>query len=52
MFDVLHIPLAFTWEIYGDLQADNDDCFRMFNPVSKAVFQVRKRAPLSFLSVR
>ena len=40
MFDVLHIPLPFTWEIYGDEKANNDDCFRMFNPVSRAVFEV------------
>eukprot|EP00243_Klebsormidium_subtile_P004113 TRINITY_DN17894_c0_g1_i1.p1 TRINITY_DN17894_c0_g1~~TRINITY_DN17894_c0_g1_i1.p1 ORF type:complete len:498 (+),score=95.97 TRINITY_DN17894_c0_g1_i1:371-1864(+) len=39
MFDVLHIPLPFTWEIYGDEKANNDDCFRMFNPVSRAVFE-------------
>ena len=34
MHDVLGIPLAFTWEIYGDTAAHFNDCFRMFNPVS------------------
>ena len=29
------VPVAFTWEIYGDTQAHYMDCFRMFNPVSE-----------------
>ena len=24
---------VYTWEVFGDLKAHNDDCFRMFNPV-------------------
>ena len=28
------MPMAFTWEIYGNMTADFHDCFRMFNPVS------------------
>jgi len=28
------VPMAFTWEIYGNMTADFHDCFRMFNPVS------------------
>ena len=31
----LSVPVAFTWEIYGDLAAGINDCFRMFNPLSK-----------------
>ena len=27
------MPMAFTWEIYGNMTADFHDCFRMFNPV-------------------
>jgi len=27
------VPMAFTWEIYGNMTADFHDCFRMFNPV-------------------
>ena len=34
-FDVVKVPAAFTWEIYGDTQAHFDDCFAMFNPVTK-----------------
>jgi hypothetical protein len=42
MFERLKVPLSFTWEIYGDSQADFNDCFRMFNPVTQEVFdQVR-----------
>ena len=29
------VPVAFTWEIYGDTQAHYMDCFRMFNPVGE-----------------
>jgi hypothetical protein len=38
MFEVLKVPMAFTWEIYGDESASYDDCFRMFNPLGKAHF--------------
>ena len=34
MHDRLSVPLAFTWEIFGDAAAHFNDCFRMFNPVS------------------
>ena len=34
MYSVLNIPLAFTWEIYGDTTAQYEDCFRMFNPLT------------------
>lgn len=33
------VPFASTWEIYGDLNAPYDDCFRMFNPLTKQVRQ-------------
>lgn len=28
------VPIALTLEIYGDERAPNEDCFRMFNPVT------------------
>jgi hypothetical protein len=34
-FDVMKVPAAYTWEIYGDIDAHYDDCFAMFNPVTK-----------------
>ncbi|KAL4186505.1 hypothetical protein AMTRI_Chr09g34250 [Amborella trichopoda] len=33
MYDIVKVPMAFTFEIYGDLDASNKDCFRMFNPI-------------------
>ena len=38
MYDRLKVPLAFTWEIYGDNEAHFNDCFRMFNPVTPESF--------------
>ena len=38
MYERLKVPLSFTWEIYGDADAHFDDCFRMFNPVTRGAF--------------
>ncbi|KAF6256287.1 hypothetical protein COO60DRAFT_132374 [Scenedesmus sp. NREL 46B-D3] len=38
MYEVLGIPMSFTWEIYGDENATFEDCFRMFNPLGKQQF--------------
>eukprot|EP00879_Flechtneria_rotunda_P019482 GHRR01020461.1.p1 GENE.GHRR01020461.1~~GHRR01020461.1.p1 ORF type:complete len:453 (+),score=174.98 GHRR01020461.1:125-1483(+) len=35
MFEVLGVPMPFTWEIYGDATASFDDCFKMFNPLGQ-----------------
>lgn len=35
LFLRMGVPVTFTWEIYGDMQASNDDCFRMFNPLER-----------------
>ncbi|KAF7817685.1 carboxypeptidase A6 [Senna tora] len=32
MYDIVRVPVAFTFEIYGDETASSKDCFRMFNP--------------------
>eukprot|EP00958_Prasinococcus_capsulatus_P004159 scaffold388_cov380-Prasinococcus_capsulatus_cf.AAC.16 len=41
--DYFHVklgtPLTFTWEIYGDLHANYRDCFRMFNPLSREIYE-------------
>lgn len=34
MYMVLNVPLAFTWEIYGDEEADYLDCYKAFNPTT------------------
>ncbi|GLI70695.1 hypothetical protein VaNZ11_015636 [Volvox africanus] len=39
MFKILQVPMAYTWEIYGDLKAHFDDCFRMFNPLDEEDFK-------------
>ena len=36
MHDVMGVPLSFTWEIYGDEQASFQECFKMFNPLTKS----------------
>lgn len=38
MHEVLGVPIPMTWEIYGDETVHFQDCFRMFNPVSKQQF--------------
>ncbi|KAG1361053.1 putative metallocarboxypeptidase A-like protein [Cocos nucifera] len=38
MYDIAKVPMAFTFEIYGDLSASSKDCFKMFNPVDKVTF--------------
>lgn len=39
MYEIARVPLAFTFEIYGDPKASNDDCFRMFNPLDSSIFE-------------
>lgn len=34
MYEALSVPVAMTWEIYGDFAASYADCFRAFNPVT------------------
>ncbi|XVE56273.1 hypothetical protein DITRI_Ditri03aG0225300 [Diplodiscus trichospermus] len=39
MYDVVGVPMAFTFEIYGDGTASTKDCFKMFNPVDHTTFK-------------
>ncbi|KAG0490017.1 hypothetical protein HPP92_006880 [Vanilla planifolia] len=39
MHDIVKVPMSFTFEIYGDLTASSNDCFKMFNPVDSDSFQ-------------
>ncbi|XP_017980778.1 PREDICTED: carboxypeptidase B2 isoform X1 [Theobroma cacao] len=39
MYDVARVPMAFTFEIYGDDTASTKDCFKMFNPVDHTTFK-------------
>ncbi|KAG8378075.1 hypothetical protein BUALT_Bualt08G0100300 [Buddleja alternifolia] len=38
MYDIARVPMAFTFEIYGDLKASSKDCFKMFNPIDITSF--------------
>ncbi|KAL5207922.1 hypothetical protein ABZP36_032357 [Zizania latifolia] len=38
MYDIVKVPMPFTFEIYGDETASTSDCFKMFNPVDKKTF--------------
>ncbi|EEF52851.1 metallocarboxypeptidase A-like protein MCYG_01475 [Ricinus communis] len=38
MYDIVKVPMAFTFEIYGDETASSKDCFKMFNPVDLTTF--------------
>ncbi|XP_028083274.1 mast cell carboxypeptidase A [Camellia sinensis] len=38
MYDIARVPMAFTFEIYGDRTASSRDCFKMFNPVDLTTF--------------
>lgn len=38
MYDVVRVPMAFTFEIYGDGTATSKDCFKMFNPIDLTTF--------------
>ena len=39
MYDVAGVPISFTWEIFGDLNASFADCFKMFNPIDSAAVE-------------
>ncbi|EXB56340.1 Carboxypeptidase A6 [Morus notabilis] len=38
MYDIVKVPMAFTFEIYGDEAASPKDCFKMFNPTDINTF--------------
>ncbi|XP_004500881.1 uncharacterized protein [Cicer arietinum] len=38
MYDVVRVPMAFTFEIYGDGTTSSRDCFKMFNPTDLASY--------------
>lgn len=43
MYEILNIPVAMTWEIYGDLAAPFADCFRAFNPITAEQYHLTIR---------
>lgn len=38
MHDKLGVGVAMTWEVFGDESAPYEDCFRMFNPLTKSAY--------------
>ncbi|CAK9178333.1 unnamed protein product [Ilex paraguariensis] len=38
MYDIARVPIALTFEIYGDGTASSKDCFKMFNPIDITTF--------------
>lgn len=38
IYDITKVPMAFTFEIYGDESAPQKDCFKMFNPTDVSTF--------------
>ncbi|CAJ1973147.1 unnamed protein product [Sphenostylis stenocarpa] len=38
MYEIVGVPMAFTFEIYGDGTAPARDCFKMFNPTDFATY--------------
>ncbi|KAH9300095.1 hypothetical protein KI387_011678, partial [Taxus chinensis] len=39
MYEIVRVPLAFTFEIYGEPKVSSEDCFRMFNPLDSSIFE-------------
>lgn len=39
MYEIVKVPMAFTFEIYGEPNASSNDCFKLFNPTDSAVFE-------------
>ncbi|KAG0490020.1 hypothetical protein HPP92_006883 [Vanilla planifolia] len=49
MHDIVKVPMSFTFEIYGDLTASSNDCFKMFNPVDSDSFQILGQADIKLV---
>ncbi|XP_048501834.1 uncharacterized protein LOC104905661 isoform X2 [Beta vulgaris subsp. vulgaris] len=39
IYEIAKVPMAFTFEIYGDESAPSKDCFRMFNPTDLTTYK-------------
>eukprot|EP00898_Chlorokybus_atmophyticus_P002578 jgi/Chlat1/3320/Chrsp22S03474 len=39
MYESMKVPYAYTFEIFGDTDANSNDCFRMFNPTTKPLLE-------------
>jgi hypothetical protein len=39
MYEVVKAKYVYTWEVVGDLSASSRDCFRGFNPITRADYE-------------
>ncbi|KAK8585231.1 hypothetical protein V6N13_139166 [Hibiscus sabdariffa] len=39
MYDVVRVPMSFTFEVYAGDKTLDEDCFKMFNPVDQTTFE-------------
>jgi len=55
IYDVLKVPVVYTWEVYGDDDASYEDCFRAFNPTTKEKYEKLVKdwvgAPITLVSM-
>jgi hypothetical protein len=55
IYDVMKVPVVYTWEVYGDLEAPYEDCYRAFNPTTKEAHEKLVRdwvgAPITLVSM-
>jgi len=55
IYEKMKVPVVYTWEIYGDLDAPFEDCHRAFNPTTKetrdAVVEAWFGAPITLVSM-
>lgn len=42
MYEEAGVAFASTWEIFGDFKAPYEECFQMFNPITKEVRERKK----------
>jgi hypothetical protein len=55
IYEIMKVPVVYTWEVYGDETADFEDCFKMFNPVTEeahdAIVNAWVGAPITLVSL-
>jgi len=55
IYEKMKVPVVYTWEIFGDLNAPYEDCYRAFNPTTNeaydAVVNAWAGAPITLVSM-
>ena len=39
IYEKMKVPVVYTWEIYGDVDAPYEECYRAFNPLTKEAYE-------------